>query len=282
MTELNPEPFLTYIRLRREAQTRREAGGAPPWSDDTILQTRHFCCVLRDDDRTSREVKAIIDGLPPAEAWPAAMTFRLYNRPDTLRALLDPCVMFSRSSEILGRLQSFPMVFNTVAYRVTLKGGLWNLPTLSQAVYRAARLARQGWRPRERAEHCVQQLQGELGIGPFLAYQIMQDLRWLRGPFADENEWCLVGGGAQLGMDALLSGEFKRPKMDNRRRIQHNISHSLPPTSRSLWGELLSQFKVVEPRANMFELEHNLCEFRKWVAIQTGEMAGRRWSPRCD
>jgi hypothetical protein len=276
---LDPEPLLSYVRLRREAQARREAGGPPPWSNNAIIASRHFCCVIRDDDRTSRDAKVIIDGLSPQEAWPAAMTFRLYNRPSTLRALLSPCVLFAPVPEIEARLRALPVVFNTVAYRVTLKGGLWNLPTLAQTVYRAARLVRQGWRPRERAEHCVQQLQGELGIGPFLAYQVMQDLRWLRGPFDDEDEWCLVGGGAALGVDHLTKN-YSTPKFTKvGHRVDHNVSRFLSKVELPRWKQLLEVLKIEEPRANMFELEHNLCEYRKWEGIRQGEVNGRRWSP---
>jgi hypothetical protein len=277
---MNAEPFLEYVRLRLEASACRATGGPPPWSDDSVISSRHFCNVIRDDDWTSREARAIIVGLPVNVAWSAAMTFRLYNRPETLEALLTAGVFVGEpASRVEEVLRSFTRVFNTVAYRVTLKGGLWNLPTLSQIIARSGRLASRDWRPRETAEHAVQQLQGELGIGPFLAYQVMQDLRWLRGPYKDEDAWCLFGGGARAGLDHLL-GVYSAPKMDAKNRIDHNVSSSLNAGDRETLTPVLTAFKILEARANMFELEHNLCEYRKWKNIHSGEATGRLWKPR--
>jgi alpha-glutamyl/putrescinyl thymine pyrophosphorylase clade 1 len=64
---LSPEAldrFLYYVRERQAIYERRAAGAPSPWTDDDILRRTKFCCVLRDDDRTSREARRIILDLP--------------------------------------------------------------------------------------------------------------------------------------------------------------------------------------------------------------------------
>jgi len=280
---LDPEPLLHYVRLRREVQARRGAGGPAPWSDDPVLASRHFCCVIRDDDRTSREARATIQALPPEQGWAAALTFRLYNRPGTLDALLAAGAYDRGADEACRVLEALPMVFNTVAYRITLEGGLWNLGSLARAISRGQRMARRSWRPREQARHAVAQLQGELGIGPFLAYQVMQDLRWVGVVFEDEQSWCLLGGGAVRGI-TRLQGQYSAQKRVDYRFDHNTISGKdqgvLYQRHQADLLELLAALRELEPRANMFELEHNLCEYDKFERVRSGETGGRRWRPR--
>src|SRR5688572_159097 len=105
--------FTTYLRERLALQRRREAGAPRPWTEDPILHRYKFCCVYRDDDRTSREARAVILALPPGDRLRALLGFRLYNRVSTLEKLRD-------SGWNLDILRTINPVFNTLAYKINL------------------------------------------------------------------------------------------------------------------------------------------------------------------
>lgn len=184
------ERFVGYVRERSAIVARRASGALPPWTDDEVLRTKKFCCVVRDDDRTSREAHEFILSLPEGQRLAPAMYFRVFNRLETLRSVVD----LRDREQVLGTLRMLPLVFHTTAYRVNLKGGLWNLETASLIVTRAQREARD-WKPRSTAFRTCELLRGTLGVGSFVCYQIMQDLRWLGHRYEDEDEWCYLGGG---------------------------------------------------------------------------------------
>ncbi len=91
--------FIRYVCARQAATDNRNSGTPPPWSADPIIRDYRFCSVIRDEDRTSREAKQTIDGLPENQRLGAALTFRLYNRTETLTALRDAGVLEGRSSD---------------------------------------------------------------------------------------------------------------------------------------------------------------------------------------
>lgn len=279
MTDLRP--FLNYVFERQQIADFRRGGALPPWSADPIFQTRKFCCVIRDDDRTSREARAIITTLPSRKLG-VTLGFRLYNRVSTLEALLAADA-WDRDS-VLRTLQALPLVFNTQAYRVTVKGGLWSLEGVATILAKAARQVL--WEPRDVAQYTTEMIQSLLGIGPFLAYQVVQDLRWLGYRYTDEDTWCLVGGGALRGLERLVSS-YSTEKHSYRggTRFDHNTVSEKDQAAAQreyspLMRQLLTESQRIVPAMNMFEVEHNLCEFDKYERVRSGETPGLRWKPR--
>lgn len=280
----NTKPFLDYVTERQAIYLRRANGEPQPWTQDPVLASKKFCCVIRDDDWTSREARKLIMGVKnDAMELGLCLGFRLYNRPSTLQALLHAQSWSAES--IRGTLESLEMVFNTNAYRVTVKGGLWNIPSIALLLARGIKQATQGWNPRKEAQYTVQMIQGMLGVGPFLAYQIMQDLRWCGHRFADENTWCLIGGGALRGLQRLdgthnPDGQKRRDGRFEHNTISDKEQGPLLKKYMPLMTELLNQSREREPRVNMFEVEHNLCEFDKHQRTVLGETLGLAWKPR--
>lgn len=280
--------LLEYILERQRIHEARVAGLPAPWTTDRTLQTTKFCCVIRDDDRTSREAREIVQGLPRETALAAALSFRLYNRVSTLQALVAAGAYDHRgptaSGKVLEVLESLPMVFNTTAYRVTVRGGLWNLPTIARMIALGARAAREEWQPRRTAELTCQALSGMLEAGPFLCYQIMQDLRWLGHRYEDERSWCVVGPGAVRALQRM-EGEYDRARQDelkarpmNRGRTEGAKSASDVETARWL-PKMRALLPGLPDYVNMFELEHNLCEWDKYMRVSSGEAKGLSYKP---
>lgn len=268
--------FKAYIDERKVVGERRLAGEPWPWSQDPIFQTKFFCNVLRDNDRTSKEAREFIQALSPSEQLPATMWFRIVNRVDTLKAIVASGQR--KADQIEAILNDLPMVFNTVAYRVQVKGGLWNKPSVSKMISRAYRVVvTDEWRPRKLAQYTCDALRGALDMGPFLAYQAMQDIRWTGHRYEDENSWCYIGPGAYRGI-RRLTGEFKATDlvMGHRNRLQGSAPSegeqiAILPLIKELVGHL---------GINAFEIEHNLCEFDKIERIRNGETGGRSYARR--
>jgi hypothetical protein len=279
------QDFVRYVWARQAATDKYRSGAPYPYSDDPIIRDYHFCSVIRDDDRTSVEARQLITRLPESLRLGAALTFRLYNRVETLVALHDAGALEAKNTEqikaVFGQLG---VVFST-AFKLNIGGKLFNRDATARGVYVGLRAARSGeFVRRKTGRHTCHALKGLLGVGPFTAYQIMQDLPWLHGPYDDEMVWCAMGPGAVRGARRILGtyewgsfgeGKTKFKKHDDM-RIDGEFREVLPLLLKSLQESELS----TRERINMFEVEHNLCEYDKAERTRTGEWKGERWKPR--
>lgn len=120
------------------------------------------------------------------------------------------------------------------------------------------------------------------GCSSFLAYQIMQDMRWVSGPYDDEDSWALVGPGALRGLQRLAdSYEGHRTWQDRRHDSPILKTTHMPRELRDAMLPLVAELRArLGPRISMHEVEHNLCEWDKYCRISTGESRGRRFEPR--
>jgi hypothetical protein len=277
------ESFLAYVRERKLIQQRREAGAPFPWTDDPVLRSKKFCCVLRDDDRTSREAKAIILALPEGQRLGAALGFRLYNRVSTLEALRDRGVFVSGSGDEAQVIFSGPPpVINATAYKISVKGGLFNLKTIASMVALASRRAKV-FEPRRKAELTCQVIRGTVGSGAFVAYQTMQDLRWILGSFDDEGSWCILGKGATRACARLLGLYTPKHWTERTDGSSTELGFSMSKEDMVLQPKALAFLSLLHrqtPDLNMFDLEHNLCEWDKLERVRSGEGENRSWKPK--
>jgi hypothetical protein len=287
-TEGALEDYSRYACARQDATDRRERGEPRPWSNDPTIRDYRFCSVIRDDDRTSREAKRLILALPEPLRRGAALTFRLYNRPETLIALRDAGALEARSSDPIKAVFAQIGVVISTAFKINLGGKLNDKDTIAYSVFRGLRAARNGdLVPRRSAQLTTQAIMGVIGNSPFLAYQIMQDLRWLCGSYDDEMLWCVMGIGAVRGARRLsqtyVVNSFKdgdkakrSPKQHVDLRIDGEFSSVLPAALKALKESDLSS----RERITMFEVEHNFCEYDKFERTRTGEWKGRPFKPR--
>lgn len=270
--------LIDYMTERQAATERRRAGAPRPWSDDVVIAEKKLCSVFRDDDRTSMQARARILSLPESDRMQAAITFRAMNLVASARALHESGA--TERAKILEVLESLPQVFGT-AYRIQLKGGLWNKAGLTDLVLRLRGKAR--WLRKETPLSVVRQLH-EAGAGHFLAYQIMQDLRWVWGAYDDERSWALIGPGALRGIERLR-GSYKanelagRTACEARRHVSFNVkSAALTAEQKAELAPLLNAaIERLGPRVNLFEIEHNLCEWDKYCRVASGETPGARF-----
>lgn len=278
-----PLNFAQYMRERHRATQKRLDGKSQPWSSDQVIATKKLCSVFRDDDRTSIEARNIIYTYA-GDPWALAVAFRWVNRAETLQAFADAGMDRDwgkgKVQEILDKVGK---PFNTSAYKINPPGGLWNRTGVAQRIVQSWNIG-QGYKS---ARATVRNLI-ELNNAPFISYQIMQDLRWLRGEYDDEQYWALIGPGAARGLHRIAGsytafGNTRDRQQNHNLRVKVGKDLGIPYELRDTMNELLSEAHVVmnEPtRVNMFEVEHNLCEWDKYVRMATGEATGTSFKPK--
>lgn len=93
---LTPTPvlddFYRFLAERHRVFKRRLSGAPPPWTTDARLQGRHFCNVFRIYDHdTQLLLREVIEkgSQEHSEVCFRVILFRVFNRPDTWKALDD-------------------------------------------------------------------------------------------------------------------------------------------------------------------------------------------------
>jgi len=106
-----------------------------------------------------------------------------------------------------------------------------------------------------------------IGWGPFMAYEVVTDLRhtrYLRNA-PDIYTWANAGPGAIRGLNRLYGRELgakPRPEQTNAEmfKLMKELNDLDEPGFNATFGEPCD----VNPRFEMRDIEHSLCEFAKW------------------
>lgn len=312
MREVDPKPFVEYCTRRQAATDARRAGRPQPWSEDPIIAGKKFCSVRRDDDRGSVQARSLILSLPEEIRQAAVLSYRLYNRPETLAHLASRGVFTMTSlsgktaiREAIAELERAGEPVLSAAYKIQVAGGLKNLNTISDMIHRGIRAAaRQEFELRPHsAMYTCHGIRGSVGSGAFVCYQTMQDLAWIQPEgfrYKDQDSWALIGIGAIRGLSRLLGvygaeqkwendgsltdAEFRRAvNLLDRLTVLRKTSALDPVPEYAL--EIMQRLMLACREAglgffDMFEVEHNLCEYDKYERVRTGEAKGVTFTPR--
>lgn len=280
--------FFAFARAREEIRLRKEAGLPAPWTEDPILRDFYFCNVFREDDRTTRWFRENIRG--PLRDHRAVITativFRWFNYIPTgekIRSILlrgDLLVLSSgkRLAPLLHaalrpgfdageKLITGAFIVKTPDGYDKLNGILRCVDAISHdepAVSRATTLA---------DAHAA--LRWIPYLGPFMAYEIVTDLRHTaslaRAP--DVDTWASAGPGAMRGLAWTFN--LARPPsytslggQDEARRWMRTLLDSSRDSA--FWPPEWRRWE-------MREVEHTLCEFDKYRRAQNGEPLKRRY-----
>jgi hypothetical protein len=264
MTLKNADRFLATARERERIRLHRLAGESAPWTVDPIFRDWYFCNVHREHDKTTRwfrqEVRDHLDGLAVVEA---TVNFRFFNLISTGERILDLLLGGWNSAAARERLADVhPLV--TGAYQIKTHNGMSKLEGQLLAIDTAKpMLARMvpRWGRTLRAAHT--DLKTIPCLGPFLAYEIVSDLRWtpVLANATDILSWACAGPGASAGLGLVARGE---------RDVYSRTSDRDQMAMRDLMQELLAMSRDEEywPQAwrvwEMREVEHWACEFAKY------------------
>jgi hypothetical protein len=281
MTTFVPERLKTldYWIAERERMRKRHAAGQRPYTRDPVLAEWRFCNVRRMDDHVSRWLMRywyVGERARPENVVSAAtLARRALNHPEALCDFLD--VSWGDWDEIKRRLWwriailSKETTFDP-AYKIGGGNKRKGIEKYEAVVDIAAAVQEKHCMlpTRTMREACVA-LCGVYGIGPFMAGQIVADLRHVvGGPWTDKDTWAPMGPGSARGMAYLLGRDGAVSEAEFERRLPAVIEH-VKRTHPAIWRDR---------KLEAHDVQNCLCELDKFVRVQAGGKLKQRYTPR--
>jgi hypothetical protein len=265
-----PERFLYWVRERHNVALRRRAGQPKPWTDDEVLRRYFFTHPYREWDRVTvwfrENVRDPLRDTPGVVF--ATICFRWFNLPETGRLLIDNGLLTDwdagRTLAVLGKVRDGGGKVFTGAYMINSPGGERKLEAIVRRidnVWRARGELEAAWDDGATMEGVHAGLTAFEGLGGFMAYEVVCDLRWtyFLERAADKMTWCHPGPGASRGL-YRLAGEDWASKGNNA------TSPPLPKDWRTRMVGVLGLMRTRlrgMPAFEMRDAEHSLCEWDK-------------------
>ena len=254
------------IRINKEVLQHE-----PPWTNDPILQKFKFCQVFREEDRTTRWFKRHIRNVwrDEPEVLMATVIFRWFNFIETGRTLIrhNLHIEWDRKKAIEEITKQDQWI--TGAYIIKTPNRMDKVTGVSECISHM-------WNDKEKLvdkileskslEKAWEILRDYPYMGPFMAYEVVTDLRhtYLLREATDILTWANAGPGAMRGLNRLAGRD-----LDFSRR-----THPWNDEMRELWElsrERLNPNLISLDRFEMREIEGGLCEFDKYSRILNEE-----------
>lgn len=285
MRELNDEMvkrFFAFVKERHAIYIRRNRGDEWPWTDDEILQTYKFTNCFREMDTGTVYCREAIREpyADHTELFFNIASYRLYNLIESHKAIgftekydaeAVKTIMYIRQKHGERIFTGAHMITGTLGgdkihqvFGLCL-GTLWENRRKLEP------------KPGDTLESAFNRLnKHNPGYGPFIAYEVISDLRWTRylENASDIMTWANPGPGAQQGLIRLLG---ITPYI-NRKGMKTADTRKLYP-KRDECIELMRHLREMSddmtpkwvPTMEMRDIEHSLCEFSKYDKVRLGQ-----------
>jgi len=249
------ERYIYYVNERQAIGTRKRSGVPGPWTKDPILQHYHFCENRREDDRGTKELRALRIELDLAmhkrpEFYTAA---RLFNYAPSVRDYYDKD---KGIDHLKAKMFAGEKVFHT-AYVVSTCGERINK---IDYVDRLIKEVRDAYISNLSCRECFDCLRKIDGLGSFLAGQIVADLKNDQHLHyaPDWYDFAVMGPGSKKGLDILYGPST----------TERNFMDRLTDLKWEVRGKI--------PEFHMQDLQNTLCEFQKFMRYVTNSPGRRR------
>lgn len=273
-------------------------------TDDPVLKQYRFCNVFRELDRVTIWVRENIREryADHPNLWLLLAIARTINWPETLADLFahdamptfDDWTPHLLTDRLQWRKDQGEKVY-TGAYMIRAESdpkAEWFSWTKQR--YIAEVVIGRLWETRDRWNHLLNggdapgdpvklqevwsyfQSKYFIGWGPFMAYEVVTDLRHTRylNRAPDIYEWANAGPGALRGLNRLSGLDPKEPLTQAR---ANDMMRDLMHVVNEQKGKHVPEFE-------MRDVEHSLCEVDKWLRVRNGEgkpragyVRGRGW-----
>ncbi|WPK38630.1 hypothetical protein Aergia_0047 [Pseudomonas phage Aergia] len=310
MTTPRINDIAAFMKARHDIYLDRKAGKPGPWTADPVLRDGRFCNIFRELDTVTIWIDQNIRQ-PYADhphLWFMLAIARYINWPDTLRYLMDEAEPGTWPDEegfdpakLTKALEDYAAAGNKVytgAYMIRAESDPskeWYSWTKHR--YIAEIVLGRLWEDREEWQRMLETTPGVLrafnrletvwekfqqhryiGWGPFMAYEVVTDLRhtrYLRNA-PDIWTWANAGPGAIRGLNRLYGRDLAakpRPEQTNAEMIE--LMQELNALDARGFNETFGPPQLgsphVGPRFEARDIEHTLCEFDKYERVRLNE-----------
>lgn len=276
MNEEALNKFWYWIRQREQIRILKEKypeGIEGGYSSDPIFNTYHFCNVRREDDRGTKEIRAVVQHYFPVEDTDMAtisclptiyLMARLFNHAPTLELVLLATDHGASIEEAFEQLKEYRDAGNKIfnpAYVVSTAGeAMDKIDYVLRLVLAAQRVII----PTDSlaAAHAALSSIAGLGGTGFLAGQVVADLRNDRYlvAAAAEKDWCCPGPGSMQGLDFMYESATTKGNFHNR--------------IVALYTEMPDDIWDMNIHAQ--DLQNCLCEFGKYMRLSNPRLKSRK------
>lgn len=286
----NAGPLWYWMAERHKIYLRKSEGAEPPWTKDPILQEYRFCNVFRELDTVTiwireniREVYANHPNL-----WFMLAVARTINWPPTLQKIMEAGLWPVRDwdweavAKLLDDLMFAGKKVYTGAYMIRAESdpnNEWYNST--KQAYIAGCVLNNLWEQQEEwtvdedlpARPGFNTLQSHHkwfmkfhGWGPFMAYEVVTDLRHTRylDKAPDIMRWANAGPGALRGLNRLRGVD---PQTHMSQGEANNRMYDLLLECHAHEELCFTLDQIPEMR----DIEHSLCEVDKYLRVKNGE-----------
>ena len=299
-TRLNE--IATFMRKRHDIYLKRAAGLPGPWTDDPILLTGRFCNIFRELDTVTiwidQNIRKPFDD--HEYLWFMLCIARYINWPPTLQSMIlsghwpnQPGFDPSWITEALENRAALGEKVYTGAYMIRAESDQ-NAPwySWSKHKYIAEIVLGRLWEDRHEwtamledqvdggmtLEDCWALFQNKryIGWGPFMAYEVVTDLRHTRylERAPDIYTWANAGPGAIRGLNLLYGRDWgAKPKATLTNQEMKTLMEELNAYGEREFCRVFGGWETLtgKPRFEMRDIEHTLCEFDKYERVRLGE-----------
>lgn len=260
--------FIHWISEREKVRVKKEKGKPKPWTEDPILRRFRFCCPRRMDDKVSQWL--LENWYKPYKNHPnmllAVALARLLNLPSTLEHIGFP-----------ERWSPGPLMKKLRKYRDSIDGPVFNAAYMvrgNNGLDKIESVVQHNVHPLKGLEINTDSMKAtwelvvaSYGFGPFMAGQVVADLRWaVSGGWDDRLDWAAVGPGSARGLNRLLGNPL------NQAVSQSKFEELFPTVMKLVKRRIPSIYKRLEA----IDVQNCLCEFDKYERTL---FEGRR--PKC-
>ena len=282
MTEFLAEELdrFCYWQTERESiRVKKEEYKLPaPWTDDPILQEFKFCQVFREDDRTTRWFRAHIREplANSSDVIMATIIFRWFNFIPTGRTLVEHDLHRNWEGDKAIQLIKEQPQWVTGSYIIKTPNGMDKVTGVVDCInniwqkkdWLIKRLEYDKKEHKSSLESAWTLLRQYPYMGPFMAYEVVTDLRhtYILDEAHDIMTWANAGPGAMRGLNRLTGRELDFS----------NRSHDWNTEMQELYQIVIRRLPahMVMRNDRMYELrdiEGGLCEFDKYSRILKNE-----------
>lgn len=267
---MNVNGLIKWIKERHAIYLRRTAGDPKPWTKDVILRDYKFCNVYRELDKTTIWIaKNWRDPyVKQPDLWFAMVVARLLNRPSTLQALGMPLPWNPKAFiKLVHQRKAEGVPAFSGAYIVSTNG-----VAMDKAEYLAERVLTPLWkaratiRPRagDTLESFFDRLCAHIGIGTFIAAQVVADMKYTPQFSGVEDWWTFAasGPGSRRGLNRVCGRPVDKSWSEEAwwntlRELSCKVNSAL--------------YRSTLPPIHAQDLQNCLCEFDKYERVRLGE-----------